>query len=36
MPDRYLYQGVRYNFDINKNLITAEIDAAKKPIQALE
>ncbi len=36
MPDRYLYQTVVYNFDINKNIITAEIDASKKAIQALE
>ena len=36
MPDRYLYQGVSYNFDIDKNIITAQIDASRKPIQALE
>jgi hypothetical protein len=36
MPDRYLYQSVTYNFDLEKNLITAEIDASKKAIQALE
>jgi hypothetical protein len=36
MPDRYLYQGVSYNFDIDKNIITAKIDASRKPIQALE
>jgi hypothetical protein len=36
MPDRYLYQSVTYNFDIDKNLITAEIQASKKAIQALD
>jgi hypothetical protein len=36
MPDRYLYQGVTYNFDIDKNLITVDIDASKRAIQALE
>jgi hypothetical protein len=36
MPDRYLYSSVTYTFDIDKNLITAEIDASKKAIQALD
>ena len=36
MPDRYLYQSVNYNFDINKNIITASIDASRKPLQAIE
>ena len=35
MPDLYLYQSVNYVFDIDKNLITASIEASRKPIQTL-
>jgi hypothetical protein len=35
IPEHYLYSSVNYNFDIVNNLISAKVDASKKPIAGL-